>query len=583
VQHPVPWTNARRVTAVHVAAGVLFGITHASMQSALDPAQWLAGLVDYPAGNPYGDYLSSVLNLQTLAAAALLRAGVGEVGISAFFCVAVSVLYLLFWQNVVGHYSRSNVLALLVPQFLLGTGFLLAGLNYEIIIPPGQVTFGPLAIAWGAWAASLLLFRSDGIPLALVALTGLFHPILGAYLGGACALAQVVRREPQWRRAVGLLLGTAACIGLQYALERHYATALAGSFDAGRLLELNLSKHRVPLEWNRTLALALLATLLCALVHRASIGDGPSARFLPAFLIVAAAGFLLAQVNHYPAGQLGTVARLVYASIPARNLNFLELLAAPLAVLAILAAAPWSAGLFLAAWCFQVWGIGGYFATEVVDGHPAHAPLLQFLELPVLVLACALVLRSLFLARPALAFPERAASHRSVRIATAVGPLLLALPCLWFQRQAPERNGYYGNDAVLQLAATQVRGQLAVAGMGASFRTFPQARTRAAILYDIQLAATFAYLHVDPSATLAMVRDVYGIDLLDPSRQGRINQQCDDLDCASVRELFDRRSSEQWRTLGARYHFSHVLVPASWSLDMRSLGSDAQWRLYAVD
>lgn len=613
--------TVKHITRINIILGILFGVARTSFQSVLDPAGWLAGAVTYPEGSVFLDYFRSIANIQVYFSAALLKLGISEYLISLVFCCIACVFYLLFWQNVVHYFlmaransnvpvrsfstplSLSQLVGLLaIPQLLLNAGFLLFGLNYEIIIPPGQVTFGPFAIIWCAWSLSLFLKRQHRWAVILIGLSPLIHPYIGLYFSGAVLLACLLM--PAFSNKWSTILTITSCsllsmVGLLLLKDTNsYATA-HGFFE---LLECNISKHRLPLSFTLTLNVLCLGCILLACSWWRFARPKPEATlFLLSVAMLVGSALLLGQINNLPLDKMSGVLRHVYNSIPTRNANILYLLLCPLAFAWLSTGFQLCFALGLVALNVKSFMVLHQLtrSSSVVEG--LHGGLQQptsFYKVTLGVFLMCLLLQWIWKKRMSsnankvLLLPSdmsivmhKAYSHvmpyLQVIIIAATFVLSFCFSVM-YANQLKARMTYYNNDDALHALLRQTNSPLLVAGAEAVDRVFVQSRTRRALVHDIQIPSTFSYLSQEPSQIVKKVRDIFQLDLMAAERKYKVNFPCDGLRCPEIRSLFSSRDLAEWLTLSQEYGFQEILVPNDWHLQLPLIASSPIWRVYRV-
>ena len=76
-----------------------------------------------------------------------------------------------------------------------------------------------------------------------------------------------------------------------------------------------------------------------------------------------------------------------------------------------------------------------------------------------------------------------------------------------------------------------------------------------------------------------ILREAYGIEFFHPPDQAL---EAGVLPDRPVRDLYVRRTPEQWRELRARFGVSEVLVQAKWNLQLPALARGGGYALYAL-
>ncbi len=101
-----------------------------------------------------------------------------------------------------------------------------------------------------------------------------------------------------------------------------------------------------------------------------------------------------------------------------------------------------------------------------------------------------------------------------------------------------------------------------------------QAKTGIPVLAEAATPSLISYLPEIGPAIDTLYRDLYGYGFTRDDQKDAFPLARD--------ILWQGRSTEEWRTLAQRYGFTHVITPASWSLNLDRLLAEEDYALYAV-
>jgi hypothetical protein len=215
----------------------LFALVFPGVTDNVESAQVVAGVVSYPPGNPMGIYHLSALSLLIDSAALLLKLGIPEWAVCAFFTGLEGALVFSGLTGLTLAFSRSASVALLVPLLLvhlyLNSGSFaftppylqaFSGHAYPVLLVNHPYIYGTVGLfavllIWALFANGIL--RTAGFLAGLMLWT---HPSmgLGCWAGGAAGLylsreeygREELRGLARWFLA-GLAL-SAAGMGIHY-------------------------------------------------------------------------------------------------------------------------------------------------------------------------------------------------------------------------------------------------------------------------------------------------------------------------------------------------------------------------------
>jgi hypothetical protein len=573
-------SSRARLLVVHATLSIVLGVARTGIQSAIDPGQYWAGVVSYPAESGFTEYLRHMVDLQTFLSALLLKVGFNELFISGLFTIFGIFFYLGAFCNITLYLTSSYILSIAVPIFLLHTGFGIYGINYEIVVPPGQLTFAPFAIAYSAFFITNSLHEEGFWNQILASLVTLLHPFWGIYASGAQAIAILLTQQADRFRRAGIIL----LVSLVSVLVLTFIRGSYGEAEQfSRLILTNPSKHRVPLELNHELIFLGVNMVMFLII--AIRRTGADRFFATQVFSLAVTGLLLSAVYLIRVDEMPVMLRIIYQSIPNRSCNLMQLLGPPIVLCYGYRisnnSAPLVTSLVVSYWVVVLMSLARFSSTRLLEGLP-----LQFgrpfpnWELIIYGLGAITSLYLIFTSKKPSTAHEPSWSWTACLFAPMI--ILVCVQNFLYASQFEQRNSFYKNDSALATVRMIGSDGVLVAGIDNLGKHFPQARTRSPIVYDVQLTAVLPYLQRSPEKTLQLAREAYGLDLLDRERSHRRNQPCDALDCDSVRVLFSTRTRHEWKALSDKYGFSVVLVPSTWTMDLPLEAKSGIWGAYRI-
>jgi len=196
----VDYGDVASVLFVGAVCGLYFGLT-CGWQIAVESAQVVAGVVEYPANNPFYMYHIKAWTLLHQLPALLLACGVSERVLSMLIACAASVLVEQALGLITYAFSRDRLVACMVPMLYLATNVCKGcGAVYPLFIVPDEywTSYGVTGTActlfvWSLWGL--------GLRRAAALLCGL-APAVHPALGGWCVLTTAVAMLWSWRSAV---------------------------------------------------------------------------------------------------------------------------------------------------------------------------------------------------------------------------------------------------------------------------------------------------------------------------------------------------------------------------------------------
>lgn len=623
----------RDIAVTLVVTGVLgfaAGFARPAHQVAVETAQVLAGLVDYPPRNPFHAYHLKLWNLSSQLLALLLWVGVPERALSLALSGGVGALSFQALALCTLVVSRYRWLALALPPWILAVGAYDLGVNYDVVLLGFPHTYGVVGTSYALFVLALLGLGRLRAGFFLLGLAPAVHPSVGSWCVGVAILAFLLGgaegRARLREHARCLVAGASLALlslGAQLWLARSLDLATApGNERAVRAFVRNWDWHRRPVGLSHPVLFLTTGFLVVALAWLRLPrlrGDLPSpARWLlRALAISGALAISFCVLAHW---QEQMPLWLVIA-MPARYVNLTSLALAPMLV-GLVGRYAFTMGAFP----LLAIAVAGA-ALHPFDPQPAWLVLAMLLAVIVVLL--------LRLARPELARSSQrpgpfTAAAPSLAIAifasTAVVQLhpdpalllgLLAVAGGFAFALAPPRRlvAWLGGTSRVRSAAAAVafvatlgcvaRVEVAwgppldwladrgndfffaqvAAGKGilltAGDLGLVQLRTRRPILLDGSGLDGLPYAPESAPRVVKILYEVYGENLYEPSpeiRELRPGALLPD----SGKWIWEGRSSADWVDLARRIGFHEILTPTGWTLALPRVAEGAGLILYRV-
>ncbi len=573
-----PTSSAPRTSLVLTACGVVGFVLGAfwqpAWQDALEPAQILAGVVDYPPGHPFLVYATKTWTVLHQVLAALLYLGCSEYALTVVMSGIMGMVSLQALGLCVYALSGDAALSIVAPAFILGTSTASGGVTYPVWLLGVQWTYGVIGLSYVLLTMALYgagRFRTAAFFLGLAPA---IHLPLGAFATGAVLLG-VAASPPALRRAVAggwrhWALGasmTAASMAI-HLLQPDAGDAIRLPFMEAFGQHWDEHREPFPLLSPNAIAtyLSVAVPLLWAIRYRNQVS--PSGRLLLCMLGAAAmlGGSLTTSYWVIPAD----VPNPIPALMPSRllNLNVMSCFAllvglsagypasvavqgAVAAVATVLAA--------LAAWPAVVNGdidqqMAGWAGTAV--------------------LAAILVMAAEHARRHTASGPVLRASGCRRASLGAMGAALcgmLALATVDVLR-FPRGEKLGRKDPVL-IAAARREGPL----ITSSNLHLIQVATRRPILLDGGALDALIYAPEAAPETDWILRAVYGVRLRDIQQSGVawLPEQ-------TARSLWESRTGADWRAIRHTYAATDILTYSGWQLQLPIVAASADLTLYGL-
>ena len=572
--------------AVSGALGFWLGATvFAEWQVAVETAQVIAGLVEYPPDNPFFIYHVRLWTVLHEALALLLRLGVSELTASRLTSGLLGMFSLQAVCMVIYTLSRSAMLATGGAFVVFLSRAAEIGGRYPISLMGTQHTYGAVGLSAMVLAAGLLgagRYRLGGLLLGSLPA---IHPGLGvwAFAIGAICLASGFRQlGTMLRPAVPWFIAgfgfSAISLIVHVAIAPGVSAAESAAADYLPTLVRLWDGHRQPATLTHPVVYLNLAAVPLALTWLLLLSDRlPAAsEFLLRFVVVS--GGLAIAFVFLTWAPPESIPDFIQILMPLRLLNIVSMMFA--AVVVGLAGAyrhtlPGQIVILVLLVALLLLPESYFWlvmpqALRRVGGTPV--------ERMTVMLAGALVVTLYALVDKRVGARQNAGDHsESSRAILAIGiarNVLLALIILLsvaslrdpWPRALKFRDRTH--DPVFSAAAEGSGLLLTAQGV-----RLVQLKTRRAVLLDTSGFDGLTYSLEAAPRMVHILRDVYDIDLLSPSAE---------TPAQTNRRAWEHYSRERWQAIGRQYGVTQVLTYRNWSLRLPIVAETADLRLYRI-
>jgi len=553
-------------------------------QVAVETAQVLAGLVDYPPDNVFYIYHTKLWTSLHHVLALGLLAGVKEITLSL---VVSGILGMLTFQALamfVYALSRDVLLSVGAAALIFLTRSTDYGVVYPIFLLGTEHTYGVVGLSLCVLVVGLLgagWYRTGAM---LAGIAPCIHPSLGVWTGGIVALA--ILSDFRWLRGElrpalpWFLAGcgvTLASLLIQLTLVYHSPEGMA------RLSPQDLSSfvrlwdgHRSAVNVRHAGVLLNFASLALSLVWLEFFAtDLPRpSQFL---LRISAAGALVAlaliPLSWISPDRLPTALLVL---MPGRYLNFAAMtFAAMLIGLAGSRRDIWSRAVLLFVTCGLLAGDRSMMWESLDVGRVLQSGVgrvLQFKTRPTYVMGVAA-----FLAIAAAASRKWGHRHYGTTAYAATIAVLVTVVLMTLHQEQPQSGAHFSdrtNDVFFADVAARP-GVLVVAGD----LHLVQLRTRRPVLVDSGALDTVMYSLETGAAMQRILRDVYSLDLLHPPPDAVGSGRIPPL---AHRAAWESYPPEKWRDIRRTFGVTQVLAYADWSLNLPVVAQSRRLLLYDI-
>lgn len=578
-----------RSTAVLIASGAAgycvwrYGVP--DWQVAVESAQAIAGIVQYPHENPFFIYHWKLWTLVHQVCAVFLWFGISERTVSEVLSGIIGMVSFQALAMVVYAFSRSVVVALAALAVIVASRSAESMVLYPIYMLGTSNTYGALGLAVGVLAAGLIGCERWRPGLFLLGLAPAIHPSLGAWFAlivAGCAawdVEGVVRRaRPAWRYLAGGALISAVSLTVHLIVMPAVPGIAAG--EAARYLAAFTTfwdGHRQPIPLFRPGVILNAGTLfLSALWLSLFSRDLPvPSLFLLRFLVVS----------------VGVATACVMASwVPPESLPEWLLILMPGRVLNIAAMlfVPLLFGL-AGAYSDRRWGrvITLGLTVGLLVGSPSLLPMwapssgfdprLSRMAVIATAVLALMVCRTAEAVSPLLTGAKVETPQRPMIMNTVLAMVTLIIVGMSAWPLPPRHAANMRDRLDDDFLGTVARGH-GLLLTGGDLHLI-QLRTRRPVLLDGGGLDGLTYALEGAPAMDRILRDVYGVDLFNPPAEAWKTGM---VPAAFNRGVWEQYSLERWQQIRTRYQVTQVLTPAGWQLQLPTAAQNLQFRLHDI-
>jgi hypothetical protein len=545
----------------HVGAGA-----YADWQVAVESAQVVARLVEYPSGNPFYVYHTKLWTILHQGLAVLLAAGLSERTLSVAVSGLLGVVSFQALSLTVYALSKDVVIAAGASALIFFTRVAEANSIYPIWLVGTSHTYGVIALSYCALVMGFLGCGCYRTGLFLLGLAPAVHPSLGAWLVlvGAIVFASDWRRLAiELRGALPAFLAGAGVTFASLAMQLLFIVDLpepdpsaTSKYLAAFVAFWDMHRQPVSLEAATVRVNAVALVMSVFLLWRQPLELSAGARLMLRFVaVLAALSLVLALVSWIPPDLLPPA---LLIAMPGRVLNLNMLMIGALLV-GLFGARHGSqaGGLLLVLLCVLLL-VGNRSGLWLLEG--SHRRLIA--ELPgamrpnatnvVLVAALLALVRWRSGGRPLV-----------VRAAYVVTIALMAGSAA-FAWNLERPRGFDMSDRtndVLFRMLSEGRGLLLTGGD----LHLVQLRTRRPVLLDGGGLDALPYAIESAPEMDRILREVYGVDLLNPPEEARFRGS---VPPAFTKAVWEGYSRDRWSDIAKTFKVRQVLTPGDWDLKL---------------
>jgi hypothetical protein len=585
----------RQALLVLAVAGILgFRVGYVAFPTwhvAVETAQVVAGLVQYPPGNPLYVYHTKLWTVLHQIGAVLLLLDVSERQLSLLLSGLLGMISLQALAMIVYALSADALLAIGAPFVIFLSRAAENGASYPIALMGTDHTYGAMALSLSVLTIGLLgsgCARAGGLLLGIVPAV---HASMGAWLWLTVGIAAAWNgrdTRAHWRPAfkyfaIGAVL-TVASLAVQLAFI--YDVPAVDSDEARRYLSAFTAfwdGHRRPVSLTSNGVLLNGATLMlgCIWLYRFADDLSPPGILAVRILVVSAVlAFGSVAVSYIPPERL-PVSLLTLMPTRLLNINAMVFPACLFGLIGSSRSRPWSAMLlaFYAAGLLLVRD-SMFWST----GEPSALAGVRTYLLPLNLMAAVAVLVSLA-RRFASTNPyvvsglSRTPQGAGRTGAAAVRGAMLAVLAIALVRTLGMKSTTVLLDRTNQTFFAfigQSDGLLATAG---DYHLI-QLMTRRPVLLNSGALDTMSYAPESAPAMYRALKDVYNIDLLHPPAD--VAPGLGAIPHTFNRPVWDSFSADKWREIRKQYNVTQVLAETTYQLNLPVAAQFRSFKLYNI-
>ena len=611
------------VIVVSSVIGLIMGLLSPQLQVGVEQGQVLSHLVTYSHDEPYYLFQAKLWNVWAQLSALGFSLGLSEITLSVAFSGLAGLISCLGLALIVFGISENAFLSIVASIYVLGFNHaaIFDGFSYPVMTLGWILTYGVLGLVFMGLNLGLFAVRKEKWGFLLLGFMPAIHPSLAVWLHLGILICVLLDWKNLWlwiKRGLFVLPGYAISAASYLWQVTNFPVKPLDTASVQRYLPTIVTQYDVHTAYVIRPDNIPSNVLVCALVFGFFflIWNKPTGglRFLLQtwfIFAVAGIGFFIYSVSPLP------FADMVAIFLPARVLNIILYTTPPIMVGILwkyvdeMDYGPAILGIFvflLASFAARSEivaigilmtlilasrgsGIRGAALRAVLvalwililfafqDGYLA----LGLLADPPVLSVALLALIILFVAwgqfgGSSLSEESTARSARSLAILAAL--LVASISILGrlisdFPKQAEVLA--YKDDPVVA-AATQGHGDLLFAGDGMYDQVaMYQLRTRRPVEFDPSAMNLLRYT-VEAGPPMAHLLDaVYGIDFFNPPENMHIIPKI-----PATQKLWEARSPQEWKTLGAEFGFTQIVTPVEWKLQLPRLADDGTLALYDI-
>jgi hypothetical protein len=551
-------------------------------QVAVETAQVVAGLVQYPPDNVFYIYHTKLwTSLHQVLALALL-AGARELTLSFVVSGIMGMVTFQALAMFVYALSRDVLLSVGAAALVFFTRTAEFGVVYPVFLLGTEHTYGVIGLSLSVLIVSLLgagWYRSGAIVLGMAPC---IHPSLGVWTGAIVmlAIASDFRRLGQELRPAlpWFLAGcaiTVLSLGIQLAFVYHTppeAMARLSPQDLATFVRL-WDGHRSAIDLRHGGVLLNVGTAVVAGLWLFFFSDEMPRSSQLILRITATAALLalaLVPLSWLSPQQLPTALLVL---MPGRYLNFAVFTFVALLIgLAASRRELWSR-VWLFLFSAALLTCDRSMLWEFVEHHHHVQYHSAIRPLPVIGIAAATLLAVRALRANALV-----AHAKGARLVHAIQIAVLALVVLMTMHQHQSQSGAHFADRTNDVFFSDVAAGSGVVLVAGDLHLM-QLRTRRPVLADSGALDTVMYSLETGAAMQRILSDVYGLDLLHPPPDAIGSGRIPPL---AHRKAWESYSPEKWRRIRHDFGVTQVIAYADWSLQLPVAAQSRRLLLYDI-
>lgn len=577
--------------------GILHGtvLGRIPLQTAIEHAQVIAGVVTYPVESPFFYFLTQTWSGLHQVLAAALKLGISEVDLALYLSMMQSTLSSLWiFLMVFAITKRLHPSFLSVPLiFMIFDTGLIYGIQYPIYLSGSPHTSGVLGMGLTALVLAIIALERYWLGGALAAVGICVHSVLLGWMTLILLFTALFFNASKKERSKKLLSGILSGISipvLSFLLHRRSQSqnlidtlpklkptdylAFIKNWDSHRNIDFSpfmkiFSLQSIDRSDTFFVAFCLmsLVALLLLLLRRSSSHFNfyhLNVRFTVDLMLIYLIFALIASfisiycIHHSSVATTFPILLNAVRAMPMRLLNLLVMIAFP----ALIGFHYKNRAQFNSALSLFLIALIPYLSVQM-SHLPDHLRAYELWILLGFTTASALLTHKRFQKKlsPTVALLTQVATL-SVTVLTFLNSLQ-RVP-IFSDLQGDLRNST--DDLIIQKDQSS---KLFIVGPGVEYL---QMRTRKPLLVDLFQLDGFSYL-IDTWGNLeAVMNDIYRIDLR--SRGSG--------DVASIRTVFESRATQAWQDLGKKYSAERVVVLKTWKLKLPLLAESSSFRLYSL-